>query len=40
MNELDCFTVGRIIDLLIEQHNDAQQWPVKGDGAMLRQHFM
>lgn len=40
LEELDFFTVGRVIDLLIEQHNDGQQWPIMGNGAMLRQHFM
>lgn len=40
MDELDYFTVGRIFDLLIEQHNDRENWPIIGDGAMLRQNFM
>ena len=40
MEELDFVTVGRVLDLCIEQHNDHEKWPVKGDGAMLRQMFM
>lgn len=40
IDELDYFTVGRIMDFYIEAHNDKQQWPVKGDGAMLRNMFM
>ena len=40
MEELDYFTVGRIFDLLIEQHNDRENWPIKGNGAMMRQNFM
>lgn len=38
--ELDYYTVGQILDLLIEQHNDGEKWPIKGDGAMLRGMFM
>lgn len=40
LDDLDCVTCGQLLDLMTEAHNDKQQWPVKGDGAMLRKMFM
>jgi hypothetical protein len=40
LDDLDALTVGQLMDLITETHNDKQQWPIKGTGAMLRQMFM
>lgn len=40
IEQMDFVTCGQVLDFTAEAHNDKQQWPVKGSGAMLRQMFM
>lgn len=40
IEDMDLLTVGQLLDLFNEMHNDRQEWPIKGDGSMLRQMFM
>lgn len=40
LDALDMLTVGNVLDIYTEKANDSYKYPIKGDGAMLRQLFM
>lgn len=40
LDALDMLTVGNVLDIQTEKSNDSYKYPVKGNGAMLRNLFM